>query len=105
MKGLKKVTCELIYKLDSGDYDSLKNLMDERQQLLDTLGNMDCTKGEYKKAAEEFEIIKLQDKLFKVMNEKRNEFRKKIDMISKKKVMAKSYNNYNIGGNIFSKKI
>ncbi|NLU07154.1 MAG: hypothetical protein GXW91_02745 [Clostridiales bacterium] len=105
MKNLKGVTCELVDKLEQDDYDALENLIDKRQKLVNTLENIGCTKEQYSAAVKEFEIIHLQDKLWKMMNQKKSGLRKKINNISQKKVMTKSYNNRHLGGNIFSKKI
>lgn len=104
MKDLKNVTCKLIDKLQQDDYDVLENLMDDRQELLNTLEKLDCTKEQYFTMAQEFEIIQLQNKLSKIMAEKKQKLKQKIDNISKKKVLTKGYSNH-IGASIFSKKI
>jgi hypothetical protein len=101
---LKNVTCELIDKLQKGDYDELQGLMDERQKILDGLEKLHCTKEQYHDAAYQFQVIALQNKLSKMTAEKRHKLRQKIDDISKRKTLTKGYNKH-IGASIFSKKI
>lgn len=104
VEDLKNVTCKLIDKLQQDDYDALENLIDKRQELLNTLENMDYTKEQYCDAVEEFQIINFQQNLSKIMVEKKHKLKEKVDNISKKKVLTKGYSNH-IGASIFSKKI
>lgn len=104
MENLKNITCELIDKLEHDNYDDLENLMDKRQNLLDDLKELNYTKEQYLELAQEFEIIQLQNKLSKMMGEKKHKLKQKIDNISKKRVVTKGYSKH-IGASIFSKKI
>ena len=104
MENLKSVTCELIDKLQKDDYDALQGLMDKRQKTLDGLEKLHCTKEQYRDAAYQFQVIALQNKLSKMMDEKKHKLKQKIDDISKRKILTKGYNKH-IGANIFSKKI
>ncbi|OAA83174.1 flagellar protein FliT [Clostridium ljungdahlii] len=104
MENLRDVTCELIDKLQKNDYDALENLMDERQKLLDNLEKLHCTKERYRDAIDQFQVITFQQKLSKIMAEKKHKLREKIDDISRRKSLTKGYNKH-IGASIFSKKI
>ncbi|AZV55929.1 flagellar protein FliT [Clostridium sp. AWRP] len=104
MENLRNITCELINKLENDDYDGLESLMGERQKLLDNLKELNCTKKQYNDAVKQFKIIDFQNKLSKMMFEKKKDLRRKIDDISQKRTLTKSYSRH-IGTTIFSKKI
>ncbi|AGY77260.1 MULTISPECIES: hypothetical protein [Clostridium] len=104
MENLRDVTCELIDKLQKDDYDALEGIIDKRQKLLNDLEKMHCTIEQYGSPVKQFEIIAFQNKLSKMMFEKKKDLREKIDDISKRKASTKGYYKH-IGTNIFSKKI
>lgn len=104
MENLKDVTCELIDKLQNDNYDALEDLMDKRQKLLDNLEKLHCTKEQYCDAVHQFQVIAFQNKLSKIMVEKKHKLRENINDISKRKNLTKGYNKH-IGAAIFSKKI
>lgn len=106
MKNISLLTIELIKIVESDDYSNLQNTLLKRQQALDYLGKMGCTKEEYKKAEEEFQINYIQEKLFKAIENRKAEIKEKLSEISTNKNVVKSYYHNNLtSSKIFSKKI
>lgn len=103
---ISKLTEDLIKIVEIDDYSNLDSTLKKRQEAIDFLRNLKCSKEEYKEAEKEFEVNKLQEKLFKLMDEKRKKLKKKLYDLSKNRTIVNSYNHNNFSASkIFSKKI
>jgi hypothetical protein len=106
MKSLSLLTKELIKIIESDDYSDLEDILNKRQKEIDSLKDLGCTKEEYIASVEKFGLNSLQQKLFRLMEDKKIELKEKLNDLSKNKVVANSYNHNNlVGAKIFSKKI
>lgn len=102
----RATTLKLIDSMEREDFESLENLINERQALIDDMNNMCYTQEEFKEICGKLEIMLLQQKLNKLMSEKRADLRNKIDSIATSKNANKSYNkSFSVDSIYFNKKI
>jgi|GEM_PF-4396767 len=106
IKSISSLTEELIKTIESNDFSKLEYTLDKRQKEIDSLHMIGCTKEQYRSVEKSFELDNLQQKLFKLMEQKRSEIKEKLDVVTKNKFVTNSYNHHNtMGSKIFSKKI
>lgn len=102
----KDYTLNLIYNLEKGELDNLEEFLNKRQETIDAIGLIDYTKEEFRKMAEELEILVCQKKLSELIIGKRNEIKEEINKISHVKNANHSYNRRLYGSaNVFNKRI
>lgn len=106
LENFKIITLKLIEELEKDNFDELDSLLNLRQLEIDKMDNINYTKEEFKKLCMEYKILALQERLTKLMNQKRMEVRNEIDKLSEAKSANKSYNKrFSIDSIYFNKKI
>lgn len=105
LKEYREFTIELIKCLEREDYDSLEYFLNKRQEILDTLSNMDYNREELSKISEELQLLVYHKKLSDLMLEKRDSIKQNINNLAQRKNANNMYNRRVYGANVFSKKI
>ncbi|MCY6483663.1 flagellar protein FliT [Clostridium aestuarii] len=88
----KTATNNIINNLEQDDYESLNHLFDSRQKIIDEIDKMKYLKEDLKAIIDELKILMLEEKLTKLMNEKKDCLRRKIKNISVKRNANNVYN-------------
>jgi len=102
----KLTTISLVDSLEKDDYDSLEELISERQRLISSMSTMSYSKEKFKKLCDEMEIVLLQHKLDNLMQDKRSYLRKEMDSLSASKNANRNYTRgFNVDSLFFNKKI
>ncbi|KPU44666.1 hypothetical protein OXPF_17520 [Oxobacter pfennigii] len=111
MEGLKEaletytgVTKTLIAALDNGDYDNLDRLILEREQVIEHVKTISCTKEEFKNICNELETEKYQRILDEMTDLKKMELKKEMDSFKRAANANKNYNNSAYGSYDFLNK-
>lgn len=106
LEAFKKITLELIQKMENGEFEDLDNLLQSRQTIIEKIENLNYSHKEFKVLAEDIDLLRLQKKLSELMNQKKLELRNEIDKISEIKNANKSYKSkHSLDSVFFSKKI
>lgn len=106
LEEFKVITIKLIEMIEKGDFEALEDLLLNRQQKIDEMDKMTYTKEEFTMLCSEVQILRLQEKLTNLMNEKRFEVRNEINKLTDMKSANKSYNKrFNVDSIYFNKKI
>lgn len=99
-------TLEIIKLLEKDDIDSIDELAQERQSLVDQAIEMKGIKEEYKDINQELKLEELQAKLNILMSNRLKEIKEKSEEISKNRKATNVYGGVNgTAARIFSKKI
>jgi hypothetical protein len=102
----KEYTLQIIKIIEADDLDSLEELIEKRQCLIDKALVTPYEKEENKKIYEELGLNELQDGLNGLMLKKLEVIRNEMQKISKSKMANMMYNKRNYAGaKIFSKKL
>jgi hypothetical protein len=102
----KELTIELIECLEKGYYDSLEELYDKRQYIIDDIDKLKYSKEFFKAISIEQQLMPLQQKLTMLMNQRKTEARHELDTLSASKTASKSYNTkHKVDSLFFNKKI
>ena len=102
----REYTVTLIQDLEKGNSDNLQELIEKRQQALDSLANGNYVKDEIAELFKELSLQQLHDKVIKLMESELDVIRNKVRNLSKSKTANNVYNKNVYGGaNVFSKKI
>ncbi|MDP4145948.1 MAG: flagellar protein FliT [Bacillota bacterium] len=101
----RKYTIELTECIYKEEYDSLEDLFNKRQKILDELSNLNFVNQEVSMISKELGLLTYDEKLGAAMLEKRDKVKQSIARL----IQGKNANNgYNIGPHkalVFSKKI
>ncbi|AWI03672.1 flagellar protein FliT [Clostridium drakei] len=100
----KNCTLQLIEAVEKEDYDILQIMLDERQEIIDSMSNIEYTKEQFVNFTEELNIVAFQKKLTELMYEKRNNLKKELSKISNSRIANKSYNSRLYQTTIFNKR-
>lgn len=96
-------TLQIIDILEKDDFESLEELIQKRQQVVDEVTKTTCMKEEMKLIYEELRLQQLQEKLKELMFKKIALAKDQFKEIAKKKTANNVYNRTGyIGANIFS---
>ncbi|MFT8313948.1 MAG: flagellar protein FliT [Clostridium sp.] len=102
----KIVTIDIINNLYCGKLDKIDEFMQKRQNILDAIGNLNCSKKEFNSISNEIELADIEKRLKDVMTEKKEKLRTEMEKISVSRNANNSYNKSLYGKTvIFSKKI
>lgn len=102
----RKCTLEIIKKIENLSLDSLRELIDKRQALVQRALNISCKKEGSKLLFEELQLNELQDTLNNLILIKLDLLRNEMQKISKLKTANNVYNNRSFDkAMVFSKKI
>lgn len=88
----RNTTLELIEALEKEEFNSLQQLLNKRQALIEEISTLNYSQEEFKEACDFFNILKLQYKLNSLMKEKQIEIKEKINNNMKEKNANKAYN-------------
>lgn len=105
LREFKNLTVNLIEDLEVENYNSLDNIIEQRNILLDKLINKKYTKEDINKATKDLQIRELNHKLSVLLQSNMNKIKQNLEDISKSKVANNMYNNVYKTPNIFSKKV
>jgi len=99
-------TKELIECLDNDDFDNLDALLDKRQEIIESIKELNYTNEEFASIAVELDLLEWEKRLNTIMEEKMNDARKEL----KKAVSGRSISNaysksFNVDPVFFNKKI
>lgn len=102
----KECTLEIIQTIEDNKLDSLEELIEERQRLLDKALSVTDQSEKSKQIYKELGLDELQEKLNTLMLKKLDVIRSKMQKISKSKVANNAYNKRNcVSASIFSKRL
>ncbi len=100
----RNCTLDLILSMEKEDYDSLEDILNNRQAIIDNINNIPHTVEEFAKTADNLEILILQKKLDDLTKKKRGKVRTELDKLSETKNANKTYNNRFYGNSILLNK-
>lgn len=102
----KNITLDLIYALESNDFDALDSLLEKRQGIIDSIEISNYTEQEFKYLASSIDLLTLQKRVLDLMNSKKVELRNEMDKLSEIKTANKSYQSkFAVDSVYFNKKI
>lgn len=99
----KNITLELMDKTKRGE--DLEKLINERADVIKTLGDIKFSKEEFKKRAEPLNINELDKELEKLVKQEKVKVKNQLDNFKKARSLRKSYNNSHETLKFFSAKI
>jgi hypothetical protein len=106
LKEYKNITLEIINSLEKEDYDALGQLISNRQNIIDEIDKLSYSKEEFVKICKELDILMIQQKLVKLINEKKASLRNNMNNLATSQNANKSYNRrYSVDSIFFNKKI
>lgn len=106
LEDYKNITIELINNLYCDKLDNIDEFMKKRQNILETIGNLDFSKEDFNLITNEIELSAIEKRLKDVMTEKKEKLKIEIEKISISKNANNSYNKNLYGkSQVFSKKI
>lgn len=106
LKEYKNITLDIINSLEKEDYDALEQLISSRQNIINTIDKLSYSKEEFIRICKELDILMLQQKLIKLMNEKKATLRNNMNNLATSQNANKSYNKrYSVDSIFFNKKI
>lgn len=106
LKDYKNITLDIINSLEKEDYDVLEQLISNRQNIIDEIDKLSYSKEEFVKICKELDILMLQQKLVKLINEKKASLRNNMNNLATSQNANKSYNRrYSVDSIFFNKKI
>lgn len=98
------LTHELCSCIEKDEFDSLANLYDERQLLIDELSHMDYDIEEFKHIASELDLPQLEKKLNELMRGKHLQLKTLMNKLSLSKNVNANYNKNSYIDSIFLNK-
>ncbi|KOA21042.1 hypothetical protein CLHOM_06300 [Clostridium homopropionicum DSM 5847] len=102
----KNYTLQIIESSEMEDYDPISELLNKRQIVIETIGEMDYTIEEFSVIANELQIMFFEKRLNDVVIEKKNKLRIKLDKLLENKNANKTYNKkFYVDALFFNKKI
>ena len=102
----KKVTSELNSVLKRNEINKLDDLLNSRQVIIDNVEKLKYTAEEFTDICNELDVIKIEDELLELMQEKKDSTKKELSKIQKTRNANNNYNKsfYN-NIEMFNKKI
>lgn len=97
----RDITLQIISSLEKKEYDNIDKLIEKRQEVINDIEKSNYTNKEFKQICNVFKLPLLEQKLGKLMNEKRSHLKRQIDKISVSRNMNKSYNKKNAVDSIY----
>lgn len=102
----KILTAHLIELLEKNDFDSIENIFQLRQNVIDIIETISFKQSDFKIICEEIGILPVQKKLILLMNEKKTNLKCAINNLKNSKMANINYNKgYSIDSLYFNKKI
>jgi hypothetical protein len=98
----KEITLQLIDKCSNGD--DLDELLNERGNIIDKIGEINLSKEELKEKVEALNILELDNELQTRIKQEKNKTKSQIDILRKNREARKNYNNIQERLQIFSAK-
>lgn len=99
-------TIELIECLENEDYDKLELLLNKRQDNINKMSSLEYTSMDFSYCCVELDMLKLQQRLAVLMNEKRAKLKKEMGQYSTAKHAANNYiTSFNVDSLFLNKKI
>lgn len=86
----KEITLKLIDETNNGE--ELEELLNERTEVLDKIGEIEFLKEEFKEKVEILNILELDDKLQKLVEAEKVKIKNQIDVLRKTREARKNYN-------------
>ncbi|BDB02563.1 flagellar protein FliT [Clostridium botulinum] len=88
----RELTLEIIQTLEKEDYDAPKELLNERQNIINNINKLSYTKEEFKNINDELDLMLVEKKLQTIMLKRKTELKQKLNNASDTKEATKSYN-------------
>lgn len=102
----KNVTIDLINNIYCDNLGNIDEFMQNRQNILDSIGNLNCSKKEFNSISNEIELAAIEKRLKDVMTEKKEKLRIAMEKNSISRNANNSYNKNLYGKSVvFSKKV
>ncbi|HCW03402.1 MAG TPA: flagellar protein FliT [Clostridium sp.] len=102
----KDTTIELIGAVEKEDYDLLESLIEKRSKVIKAIEKLKYSQEEFRAICTELKILFFQDKMNKLMNEKKLKIKRQLDSMNENKNLRNSYNKkFNVDSIFFNKKI
>lgn len=106
LKQFKACTEEIINILENEEYDKLEDILNKRNIIIKNINNMNYSKEDFIKIASELDLLRLENKAYSILIEKRDVLKAKIQKFFLNKKANRMYNhNMYKSAKIFSKKI
>jgi|GEM_PF-2984952 len=102
LESYRNITLELIDAVKTDD--NLDVLFDQRQNIIKNIESLNFDKHEFKELAISFNILELEDKLQKTINEEKIKVKNKINLIRKTREARDKYENSQFKPTLFNKK-
>lgn len=105
MKEYKIISLQIKESLDNDNLDSLDILLDEREKIINNKDIINCNSEELKELYEKYGCLELDKLILEEIKLQKNQLRKKIFEVEKRKKVAKGYNNLNTKAVFLTKEI
>lgn len=88
----RDLTLEMITSIENEEYNNADVLIEKRKQIIDCLQNLNYNQQQFKAASDELKLLLLEQKLAKLIGDKRIKLKAELNKISNSKKAQKSYN-------------
>lgn len=106
VQNFNEITLEIVNCLEAENYDSLDELINKRQAIIDGIDNSSCDYEMFRQLCKEYKIVELNSKVNDLMAEKIDIVKTEIKKISLQKNINSNYNiNTTVDSIYFNKKI
>lgn len=100
----KNKTLEIIENVKTEKFDLIEKNFYERQQIIQKINSINYSKEEFLLISEELDLLKVEEKINKIMNEKRDKLKAEIESFLKVKNANSSYKKSSYVDSIFLNK-
>lgn len=87
----KKLTLSIIEAIEKEDYEIPEKILNEKQQVIDTINSLEYTKDEFINLSEELKLMSLEQKLNKISLDKRQKLKQRLNKSIENKERNKDY--------------
>ncbi|MCY6959553.1 hypothetical protein [Clostridium brassicae] len=106
LKEYADITVKIIVEIENEDYQILDELLSSRQDVIDLIEKIDYSKEEFLFLCKDLDVLVLNQKLIKLMNEKKADLRNNITNLNNLQNANKGYNKrFAVDSVFFNKKI
>lgn len=101
----RESSLKAINSLYREEYDELIKFIDEREKIIDKIKTIDYDKNLFCDIVKKIKINNIEQELSKCINSKKNQIKRKMEILNKGKDVGISYNVYQKKAVFFSKKV
>ncbi|MFD3157518.1 flagellar protein FliT [Haloimpatiens sp. FM7330] len=82
----------MIEEASNEKIDNIGDLLEKRQEIINSINELNYSKEEFKKVASDLDIVNLENELRGILENKKMECKREIDKVKKKKTAHQVYN-------------